>query len=335
MALATTMTAIEMARPGGPEVLQPITRPVPQPRNGEVLIRVHAAGVNRVDVIQRTGGYVPPYGVVDIPGVELAGDIVALGPEVTGWRTGDRVCALVIGGGYAEYCAVPAPQVLPLPVGYDMKRAAAIPETLFTVWTNMFDHGRMKPGDTILIHGGASGIGTTAIAMAMAFGAGTIFVTAGSAKKCAACERLGATRAINYRLDDFAGIVRRDTNGRGVDLILDMVAGAYVPRNLAALAPDGRLVLIGLMSGGRDIEVNASQIMMNRLSITGSSLRGQSIEQKAAIAAALRREVWPKLAAGAMPPVIDSTFPLAQAAEAHRRLESGGHIGKVVLLIKE
>jgi putative PIG3 family NAD(P)H quinone oxidoreductase len=327
-----TMTAIELAGPGGPDALRLTKRPVPPVEAGEVLIRVEAAGVNRVDIIQRTGGYTPPYGVTDIPGVEIAGTVAAVGAGAK-QTIGDKVCALVIGGGYAEYCAVPSPQVMPLPTGYDMVRAAAIPETLFTVWTNMFDHGRMAKGESVLIHGGASGIGTTAIKMAQEFGAKAVFVTAGSAEKCAACVDLGATQAINYRLEDFVGIVRRATEGRGVDLILDMVAGAYVPRNLACLAPDGRLVLIGLMSGTREIEINGSQIMMNRLTVTGSSLRGQSIAQKEKIAAALGREVWPRLAAGRMAPVVDSVYRFDQAAEAHRRLEGGGHVGKVVLTV--
>jgi len=333
MAVPTTMRAIELAGIGGPEALRLTNRLVPAPKSGEVLIRVEAAGVNRVDIIQRTGAYTPPYGVTDIPGVEIAGTIAALGPDVADHRVGDRVCALVIGGGYAEYCAVPAPQVLPLPGGYDMVRAAAIPETLFTVWTNMFDHGRFATGETILIHGGASGIGTTAIAMAHEFGARAVFVTAGSAEKCAACDRLGVTRSINYRLEDFVRIVREQTKGRGVDVILDMVAGNYVPRNLSCLAPDGRLVLLGLMSGTREIEINASQIMMNRLSVTGSSLRGQSIAQKTRIAQALENQVWPKLAAGRMAPVIDTVLPLERASDAHRRLEGGHHVGKVVLTL--
>lgn len=332
-AIPETMRAIEIAAPGGPDALRVARRPVPRPGPGEVLIRVAAAGVNRVDVFQRKGMYQPPAGTTDIPGVELAGEVVALGTGTRRYRVGERVCALVRGGGYAEYCAAPEAQVLPVPAGYDAAKAAGVMETFCTVWTALYDHGRFRPGESILVHGGSSGIGTTAIMLARADGASAIFATAGSAAKCAACERLGATRAIDYRTEDFAAVVRDATGGAGVDVVLDIVAGDYVPKNLALLKPDGRLVLVGRMSQQVDVAVNVLEIMYRRLVVTGVSLRGQSVERKAAIVSALERRVWPLLDRGAIAPLVDAVFPLAAAADAHRRLEASEHIGKLILSV--
>jgi NADPH:quinone reductase len=325
------MMAIEIREPGEPEVLVPTERPIPAPASGEVLIRVAAAGVNRPDVFQRRGRYAPPPGASDIPGLEVSGVIEALGPGVTGWTIGDAVCALVTGGGYAEYCAAPAPQCLPLPRGMDMVTAAAIPETFFTVWTNVFQRGRLQSGESLLVHGGSSGIGTTAIQLAVARGS-RVFATAGSADKCAACERLGAERAINYRDADFVAVVREATGGRGVDVILDMVGGDYFARNLDALAVEGRLVEIATLHGVK-AEVNIQAIMGRRLTITGSTLRPRPIADKAAIAAELQREVWPLLASGAVMPIVHARFPLRDAAAAHRMMESSAHIGKLLLIV--
>lgn len=325
------MRAIEITRPGGPEVLAPAERPDPSPGRGEVLIEVRAAGVNRPDLMQRQGRYPPPPGASEIPGLEVAGPVVALGQGVADFRSGDEVCALVAGGGYAELCAAPAPQCLPVPAGLDLIAAAAIPETFFTVWTNLFDTGKFARGETLLVHGGSSGIGTTAIQMARAFGA-RVLATAGSPEKCVACERLGAERAINYRAGDFVAIVREATGGRGADVILDMVGGDYVQRNLEALAPRGRLVQIGLQ-GGFTAAINLLPILQRRLVITGSTLRARSVDEKGAIARALREHVWPLLERGAVRPVIYATFPLSQAANAHRLMESGEHIGKIVLVV--
>jgi putative PIG3 family NAD(P)H quinone oxidoreductase len=329
------MRAVEIAADGGPEVLRVASRDVPQPGAGEVLIRVAAAGVNRVDVFQRLGIYRPPAGTTDIPGVELAGEVVALGSATRRYRIGDRVCALVRGGGYAEYCAAPEAQVLPVPAGYDMTRAAGIMETFCTVWTALYDRARFKPGESILIHGGSSGIGTTAIMLARADGSPAIFATAGSAEKCAACERIGATRAINYRTEDFEAVVREATGGKGVDVIVDIVAGDYVPKNLALLRPDGRLVFVGRMSQKVDVAVNVLRIMYDRLVVTGVSLRGQSVEQKRAIVSALERRAWPLFESGAMAPLVDKVFPLEAAADAHRRLEASEHIGKLILAVNQ
>ena len=329
--LPDTMTAIEITEHGGPEVLKPVRRPVPAPGDGEVLIRVAAAGVNRPDLAQRAGSYPPPPGASDLPGLEVAGEIVALGNGAAGVGAGDRVCALAPGGGYAEYCALPAAHCLPVPRGYDMVRAAALPETFFTVWTNVFMRGRLQSGETLLVHGGASGIGTTAIQVAAARGA-TVIATAGTVDKCAACEELGATRAINYRNEDFVDIVNDMTGGRGADVILDMVAGPYVPRNQQCLALDGRLVTIALL-GGAKAEVNFGLLMMKRQTFTGSTLRPQSVEAKAAIAAGLRADVWPLLDSGRIAPVIQDTFDLKDAADAHAALEAGDHIGKYVLKV--
>jgi putative PIG3 family NAD(P)H quinone oxidoreductase len=323
--------AIEISKPGGPDVLVPVERPKPAMAPGEVMIKVEAAGVNRPDVMQRMGHYPPPPGASDIPGLEVAGVIVKVAHGVSEWRMGDRVCALAAGGGYAEFCVVPAPQCLPLPRGIDFVHAAAIPETFFTVWTNVFERGRLKAGESILIHGGSSGIGTAAIQLAHAFGA-RVFATARSAAKCAACERLGAERAFNYREVDFVAAVNDVTNRRGVDLILDMVGGDYVARNIETLATDGRLVQIGLL-GSYKAQVNLIALMQRRVTLTGSTLRARSVAEKGAIAAALRQRVWPLLESGAVAPVIHATFPLRSAAEAHRVMDSSEHIGKLVLLV--
>jgi putative PIG3 family NAD(P)H quinone oxidoreductase len=324
------MIAIEIRAPGGPEVLAPVERPTPVPAPGEVLIKVTAAGVNRPDIFQRLGRYAPPPGASDIPGLEVAGTIEQLGPEVRDWRVGDEVCALVAGGGYAEYCAAPAPQCLPLPRGLDLIAAAAIPETFFTVWTNVFERGRLQAGESLLVHGGSSGIGTTAIQLARARGA-RVFATAGSAAKCDACERLGAERAINYRESDFATVVRDLTSGRGVDVVLDMVGGEYFARNIDVLAVEGRLVEIATLHGVK-AELNIQTIMGRRLTITGSTLRPRPVAEKGAIAAALRQHVWPLLESSAVRPIVHATFPLRDAAEAHRVMEAGTHIGKLVLV---
>ena len=331
MTLPAHMTVIEIAAPGGPEMLVPAQRPVPIAGNGEVLIRVEAAGVNRPDVVQRLGGYPPPPGASDIPGLEVAGAIVALGPgaQDQGWSAGERVCALVTGGGYAQYCAAPAVQVLPVPEPLSMVEAAALPETFFTVWTNVFERGRLAEGETLLVHGGSSGIGTTAIMLAHQFGA-RVLTTAGSDEKCRFCEELGADRAINYHTQDFVAAVHEATDGKGVDVILDMVGGDYIARNIECLAPDGRLVNIAFLQGPK-AQVNFLPVMLKRLTLTGSTLRARPVAQKGAIARALREKVWPLLAGGAIRPVIDSTFPLEQAASAHRRIESPDHIGKIVL----
>jgi NADPH:quinone reductase len=329
--LPTTMTAIEITKFGGPEVLQPAARPLPLPGAGEVLIEVAAAGINRPDVHQREGNYAPPPGASDIPGLEVAGTIIAVGLGVPHRQIGEAVCALVAGGGYATHCIAPAPQVLPVPKGLTMVEAAALPETFFTVWTNLFERGALKPGESVLIHGGSSGIGTTAIQLAKAFGA-RIFTTAGSREKCQACEKLGADVAIEYKREDFAQVIKEKTIGRGVDVILDMVGGDYFQRNINSLAVDGRLVSIAYSRGAR-VEVNFMPVMRNRLTITGSTLRPRTVEQKGAIAAALAAKVWPLLEKGIVKPLIERTFPLAEAAAAHRLLESSTHIGKIVLTV--
>jgi putative PIG3 family NAD(P)H quinone oxidoreductase len=322
--------AIEIRAPGGPEVLVPVERATPLPGPGEVLIKVAAAGVNRPDVFQRLGRYAPPPGVSDIPGMEVAGTVEQVAQGVTEWRAGNPVCALVAGGGYAEYCVAPAPQCLPPPRGLDMVAAGAIPETFFTVWTNVFERGRLRPGESLLVHGGSSGIGTTAIQLARAWGA-RVFATAGSAEKCAACERLGAERAINYHETDFSAVVRELTGGKGVDVVLDMVGGDYFARNVNVLAIEGRLVEIATLHGVK-AELNIQTIMGRRLTITGSTLRPRSVAEKGAIAAALRQHVWPLLESGMVKPIVHATFPLRAAAEAHRVMESGTHIGKLVLV---
>ena len=324
------MIAIEISKAGGPEVLTPNARSIPEPAPGEVLIRVAAAGVNRPDIMQRRGLYPPPPGASDIPGLEVAGTIEHVGSGVTEWRGGDRVCALVTGGGYAEYCVAPATQCLPVPDGLDVVHAAAIPEAFFTVWTNVFERGSLQPGETALFHGGSSGIGTTAIQLAAARGA-KVLATAGSDEKCRACERLGAIGAINYRTEDFVEAVKRLTGGLGADLILDIVGGDYFDRNLRALALDGRLVQIGLIEGS-EVTLDLRRVLARRLTITGSTLRPRSVEEKAAIAAALLREVWPLLESGLVKPIVYRSFPLVEASEAHRLMESSEHVGKIVLV---
>jgi len=326
--MSKTMTAVEITAPGGPEVLQPTTRSVPEPGHGEVVIRVAWAGVNRPDALQRAGMYAPPPGASDLPGLEAAGEIVAVGAGVAEWSEGDRVCALLPGGGYAEYAATPAAHCLPVPDGLDLREAACLPETFFTVWSNVFGRGGLKGGERFLVHGGSSGIGTTAIQLANVFGA-RVFATAGSEEKCARCVELGAERAINYREEDFVEVLR-DTGG--ADLILDMVGGDYIPRNVKALADDGRLVMIAFLQGPK-ADLNFAQVMTRRLTLTGSTLRPQSDLAKARIAEGLRDHVWPLIEAGRVGPVMDSEFPLTQAAEAHARMESSGHIGKIVLKV--
>lgn len=326
------MTYIRLKEFGAPEGLIPARGPIPTPREGEVLIKVAAAGVNRPDVFQRLGNYAPPPGASDVLGLEVAGTVAALGEQVSAWKIGDAVCALVAGGGYAEYCVAPAPQCLPVPKGFSMVEGAAIPETFFTVWTNVFERGKLQPGETILIHGGSSGIGTTAIQMAKAFGA-KVFITAGSEEKCAFCRKLGAEAAINYRSSDFVEEVKKLTNGDGVDLILDMVGGPYIEKNLKALKVEGRLVQIAFLQTSR-VTVDFMPVMLRRLTVTGSTLRPRTVEQKSHIAQALKREVWPLLEAGRIKPVIHSTFPLTEAAAAHRLMESSQHIGKIILTVQ-
>jgi putative PIG3 family NAD(P)H quinone oxidoreductase len=324
------MTAVEITAPGPPDVLRPVRRPVPKPGPGEVLIRVAAAGVNRPDLLQRAGHYPPPPGASDIPGLEVAGHVAALGEGVRDFRVGDATTALVAGGGYAEYCVAPTPQCLPVPRGLDLAEAAALPETSFTVWTNVFERGRLQPGEVLLVHGGSSGIGTTAIQMARALGA-RVLVTAGSAEKCAACTALGAERAIDYRKEDFVAAVREATEGRGADVVLDLVGAPYLARNLEVLAEEGRLVQIGVQQGPKG-ELNLLTVMQRRLTITGSTLRPRSVAEKGRIAAALRERVWPQIEACRIRPVLHARLPLAEAKEAHRLMEASAHIGKLVLL---
>lgn len=326
MKLPDRMRAIEIAAPGGPDVLQPCTRPVPEPKAGEILIRLQWAGVNRPDALQRAGSYAPPPGASDLPGLEGAGEIMALGKGVSGWKLGDRVTALLPGGGYAEYVTTPAAHALPVPEGMGLKEAACLPETYFTVWSNVFMRGGLRAGERFLVHGGSSGIGTTAIQLAHIFGA-RVFTTAGSTAKLDVCRRLGAEVAINYREEDFVEVMR--AHG-GANLILDMVGGDYIASNIRALADDGRMVHIAFLSGPK-AEINFAQVMARRLTITGSTLRPQSDAAKARIAAELREQVWPLLEAGRIAPVIDSAFALEDAAKAHERIESSGHIGKIVL----
>jgi putative PIG3 family NAD(P)H quinone oxidoreductase len=329
--IPSTMTGIEIREPGPPEVLQATERPVPRPGQGEVLIRVAAAGVNRPDVLQRKGGYPPPPGITDIPGLEVAGEVVRLGEGVSGPALGEQVCALIAGGGYAQYAVAPAVQCLPVPASLTPEEAAALPETFFTVWHNVFERARLQRGETLLVHGGASGIGTTAILLGKAFGA-RVFVTAGTAQKCAACLELGADLAINYRESDFVEATRTATDGKGADVILDMVGGEYVARNVAAAAVDGRLSLIATQGGNRS-ELDLRPFMVKRLTLTASTLRAQPVANKGRIAAALRKEVWPLFASRGLKPVIHARFPLADAAGAHRLMESDTHIGKIVLVV--
>lgn len=325
------MTAIMISEFGGPHVLKPVRIRIPEPGPDDVLIKVAAAGVNRPDAIQREGRYPPPPGAPETLGLEVAGTIVAVGHHVRGLNAGDRVCALVTGGGYAEYCVAPAPQCLPVPGTLTMVEAAALPETFFTVWSNVFERGGLRPHETLLVHGGTSGIGTTAIQLAKAMGA-TVFTTAGSDKKCQACLKLGADVAINYKTQDFAAVIAEKTGAKGVNMILDMVGGDYIQKNIDSLAPDGRLVQIAFLKSPK-VEINLLPVMLKRLVITGSTLRAREIAFKGAVAARLRERVWPFLASGAVKPVIDSTFPLIHAADAHSRLDSSSHIGKIVLTI--
>lgn len=324
------MRAVEISQPGGPDVLRLVDRPTPVPGENEVLIAVKAAGVNRPDAMQREGRYPAPKGASDVPGLEVAGHVAATGPGVTRWRQGDAVMALVTGGGYAEYVIAPAPQCLPIPEGLSLTEAAAVPETFFTVWTNVFERGRLRAGETLLVHGGASGIGTTAVQLATAFDS-HVYATAGTDESCRAVEALGARAAINYGTEDFAARIRELTDGRGVDVILDIVGGPYVERNLASLAREGRLVMIGFM-GGSATSFDARPIILKRLTITGSTLRIRSVDEKAAIARALETHVWPLLAAGRVRPVMHATFPLDRVADAHRALDAS-HVGKIVLTI--
>ncbi|UEM02146.1 NAD(P)H-quinone oxidoreductase [Skermanella rosea] len=328
-ALPHTMTAIEISAPGGPDVLRPTTRPVPQPGPGEVLIRVSAAGVNRPDVLQRQGAYPPPPGASDLPGLEVAGEIAAVGSGVADLQVGQQVCALTPGGGYAEFCVTPAPQVLPIPRGLSLTEAGGVPETFFTVWTNVFDRGRLAEGESLLIHGGSSGIGTTAIQLGKAFGA-RVFTTAGSADKCRACERLGADRAIDYKTEDYAAVVKELTGGKGVDVVLDMVGGDYVQRDIDCMAPDGRHVSIAFL-GGSKVTLNMTPVMVKRLTLTGSTLRPRTVADKGRIAASLREKVWPLIEAGQVKPLIHKTYPFREAAAAHALMETSSHIGKIVL----
>ena len=328
--LPSTMTAIEIAEPGDADVLRAVTVPRPDPNPGEVLIKVAGAGVNRPDVLQRKGHYPPPAGASPLPGLEVAGTVVAAAADVTEPRIGDQVCALVTGGGYAEYCAAPAPTCLPVPAQLDMVEASAVPETFFTVWTNVFDRAHLTSGETILIHGGSSGIGTTAIQLARALGA-RVLATAGSAEKCAACAELGAQKAINYRDEDFVAVAKAYTDGRGVDVVLDMVGGDYIARNVDAMAVDARHVSIAFLTGAK-VTINMQHIMVKRLTLTGSTLRARPVAEKAVIAQSLRQTVWPLLEQGTVRPIVFQTFPLAEAAKAHALMESGAHIGKIVLV---
>lgn len=325
------MRAIEISQPGGPEVLQPCERPMPQTGAGELLIRVHAAGVNRPDVLQRSGIYPPPPDASDLPGLEVAGEIVDGDLDGTGFNKGDLVCALAHGGGYAEYCVVPVGQCLPIPKGWSLLEAASLPETFFTVYGNVFDRAKLAAGETLLVQGGSSGIGVTAIQMAAALGH-RVFVTAGTDDKCRACEQLGAERGINYRTEDFVEVVKSLTGGKGADVILDMVAGDYVNRELRCLADDGRLVIIALL-GGASGEINFGEVLRRRLVITGSTLRPRPVTFKRHIAQQLRSQVWPLLESGRIKPVIYQTFPLERAAEAHALMETSTHVGKIMLQV--
>ncbi len=329
-ALPQTMRHVDLPAPGGPEAMRIVDGPVPQPKAGEVLIRVYAAGVNRPDVAQRQGTYPPPAGASPILGLEVAGEIVALGDGVSDLSVGDKVAALVNGGGYAEYCVAPAGQVLPWPKGYDAVRAAAVPETFFTVWANVFDMAGLKQGEKFLVHGGTSGIGTTAIQLAKAFGA-EVYTTAGSGEKCLACVRLGAKRAVNYKTEDFLAVLKEEAGS--IDVILDMIGGAYFDKNIGLLGKDGRLAIIALLGGAVAEKANLGAIMMKRLRVMGSTLRPRSADEKRAIRDSLLEKVWPKLDAGEVAPVIHAVLPFERVADAHRMMEESGHIGKIVLTI--
>jgi putative PIG3 family NAD(P)H quinone oxidoreductase len=329
--LPKSMTSIAIRELGGPDMLVAREQPLPAPGDGEILVKVAAAGVNRPDVMQRQGHYPPPKGATEIPGLEIAGEVVRIGPGVTRWNKGDKVMALVVGGGYAEYCLAFASHALPVPPSLSMIEAAAIPETFFTVWHNVFERGRLAAGETLLVHGGSSGIGTTAIQLGKAFGA-RVIVTAGTPEKCDACRRLGADLAINYHTEDFVALSKQATQGAGVDLILDMVGGDYVGRNYEAAAVEGRIVQIAFLASSR-LTVDLMRLMLKRLTHTGSTLRARAVADKAAIAQAVEKNVLPLLASGRVKPLIDSTFPLMQASAAHARMESGKHIGKIVLTL--
>ena len=325
------MKCVEISKPGGPEVLVPAERPAPTPKAHEILIKVAAAGVNRPDVQQRLGKYAPPPDASDLPGLEVAGEVAALGADVKMWKAGDKVCALVHGGGYAEYCVAPEVQALPIPRGLTALQAASLPETFFTVYSTVYDRARLAPGESLLVQGGSSGIGVTAIQMAAAMG-NRVFVTAGSDEKCAACVKLGAERAINYKTQDFVEVIKEVTGGKGVNVVLDMVGGDYVAREIKCLAQDGRLAFIAVL-GGTKGEFNVAEVMMKRLTLTGSTLRPRTVAFKGDIASSLRDKVWPLIEAGKIKPVIYKTFPLAQASEAHRLMETSQHIGKIVLAV--
>ncbi len=328
-ALPADMAVISISHPGGPEVLVPATAPVPRPDDGEIMIQVHAAGVNRPDILQRQGLYPAPKGASEIPGLEVAGEVVLVGRNVSRHKIGDKVCALVSGGGYAQYCTVDATNALPVPHGLSMHEAAGLPETFFTVWTNVFERAALKPGEWFLVHGGSSGIGTTAIMLASALGS-KVLATAGNDEKCRVCEALGAQKAINYNRQDYVAEVKELTQKHGADVILDMVGGDYIERNFKAAARDGRIVNIAFLNGST-AEVNFMPLMLKRLTLTGSTLRIRSVEDKASIASALKQHAWPLLENGTIKPLIDSVFPLSKAAEAHARMETGTHIGKIIL----
>lgn len=330
--MTNTMTAVEILRPGPATVLKPGEHKLPVPTGDEILIEVAYAGVNRPDVLQRMGSYNPPPGASALPGLECSGTVVEVGEAVSRWKVGDRVCALLPGGGYAEYVTTPADHALPIPDGLTMAEAAALPETYFTVWTNVFERGGLSAGESFLVHGGSSGIGTTAIQLASAFGA-RVFTTAGTQEKCDACLALGAEQAVNYRLMDFGGLTRDWTDEKGLDVILDMVGGVYIERNIKALAEEGRLIMIAFLAGST-AEIDFSQIMRKRITVTGSTLRPQSIRSKAKIAKSLEEKVWPLLSSGRVKPVMDHTFPLAGAVNAHLRMEKSNHIGKIVLKVR-
>ena len=325
------MRAVEIAKPGGPEVLTPVERPTPSPKPNEILVKVAAAGVNRPDILQRMGHYAVPPDASDLPGLEIAGEVVACGAAVTMWKPGDKVCALVHGGGYAEYCVTPEVQALPVPRGLSLTEAASLPETFFTVWSNVFDRGALKPGESLLVQGGSSGIGVTAIQMAVAMG-NRVFATAGSDEKCAACVKLGAEKAINYKTQDFVAEVNAATGGKGVNVILDMVGGDYVPKELKCLADEGRLVFIAFLRGPKT-ELDINEVMRKRLTLSGSTLRPRPVDFKGAIAKSLRERIWPLIEAGKIKPVIFRTFPLVEAREAHKLMESSQHVGKIVLTV--
>jgi len=328
--LPAAMRAVEISAYGGPGVLTSVTRPLPETKAGEVLIKVAACGVNRPDLLQRQGYYPPPAGASDLPGLEIAGTIAKLGEKVSKWQVGDTACALLAGGGYAEYCSVPAAQCLPVPKGLNLVEAASLPETFFTVWSNVFERAAIQRGETLLVQGGTSGIGVAAIQMARAFGH-RVFATAGSAEKCAACTALGAERAINYKTEDFVEVVKNSTGGTGVNVILDMVGGDYIPRELKALADDGRIVMIAYL-GGSKATVDLGEILRRRLTLTGSALRARPVEFKAHIANALQDKVWPLIESGKIKPVIHATFKLTDASKAHQLMESGTHVGKIMLV---